>query len=460
MKNLVPFLILLLLAGAVACVSSSPKEGVLSADEPITISPPRTDLAPGFQTYTLNSEEDQQIKVASGTVIDIPAGSFVTQDGQTVTGPVQIKYREYHTAWDVLLSGIPMHAQNGDQRGWFQTAGMMEIQGFQNEQEIMIAPGKALQVAMASYVGAASGQDSAVSDGYNLYQLDENNQWQNLQPALAVAKAQEEVTEIEIPKRPVRPRKVQNPDRLFKLAVNKRKFPELSVYQDVSWEVGNILEGDQRFKDNPELIFGQMWDNASIVRARQDQSNYRLQVQNGQFTLKMEAVPVFEAGSYQQAMAAFEAKEAEIAQLMVLREQEMARVEAEASLVRSFSISSFGTYNCDRFYRVTPAQQVIADFSFGTEENPYAEIDKVYLVIPDQQAVITYQKNSGWNGWKNLKFSPSERNYLLAMLPNKEVAVFGPEDFASADIGESYTFAMRASGQQVNSAEELLALVK
>lgn len=122
--------------------------------------------------YDVDSRKSTTLEHPSGTVITIPANSFVRNDGTPVTGPVKITYREFRDPYDVICSGIPMHYDSGGVSGDFRSAGMFEIRGFENGTPVEVKPGAAIQVGLAV---------TDTSSDYNYYRLDEKQGWQYLQ---------------------------------------------------------------------------------------------------------------------------------------------------------------------------------------------------------------------------------------------------------------------------------------
>ncbi|MEO6037200.1 MAG: hypothetical protein ABIQ93_02225, partial [Saprospiraceae bacterium] len=108
-------------------------------------------IAPGI--YQIDPQRDTVLELPSGTSLQIPAGIFLSLDDRPVTQRVELRFREFHRAADLLTAGIPMRLkrdQGPDE--WLQTAGMFEINGTANDQPVKIAPGKSLTVNLASQV--------------------------------------------------------------------------------------------------------------------------------------------------------------------------------------------------------------------------------------------------------------------------------------------------------------------
>lgn len=131
-------------------------------------------LAKERQVFTVNANEPIFLKIESGTRVWIPANSLVDARGEVIQGDVNISYREYHEPIDVLLSGIPMTFDSAGAGYQFQTAGMFELQAAQRGREVFLKEGENIRVYLQSM--------DAETD-YNLYALDENQGWQNINTA-------------------------------------------------------------------------------------------------------------------------------------------------------------------------------------------------------------------------------------------------------------------------------------
>jgi hypothetical protein len=88
-----------------------------------------------------------------------------------VQGELTLRYREFHSAFDLLWAGIPMDITVGGKKGQLESDGMFEIQAVQNGQLLQLAPGKRIKVRLA---GRHSGR------AMQHYYLDGKNGWVQL----------------------------------------------------------------------------------------------------------------------------------------------------------------------------------------------------------------------------------------------------------------------------------------
>lgn len=115
-------------------------------------SPTATTLDVPFEVFTLDPAQCQVFAYYSGSQFLIEPGSFVTQRGAPVTGPVTVKYRELHGPAEIIAAGLSMKAEVSGRRVHLETAGMFEIRAEQGGQPLQLAPGKRIRVRMASRI--------------------------------------------------------------------------------------------------------------------------------------------------------------------------------------------------------------------------------------------------------------------------------------------------------------------
>lgn len=118
-----------------------------------------------FNAWEMDADKAKVFKLKNGSNIHVPAGAFIDKFGQPVKGKVEIKYREFHNAADIIASGIPMHYDSAGTRHHFESGGMFEIRGNQNGEPVFLANGKNIDVNMVSY-----NKDK----NFNHYYLDES----------------------------------------------------------------------------------------------------------------------------------------------------------------------------------------------------------------------------------------------------------------------------------------------
>ena len=113
------------------------------------------ELFPDFQEITLHEELIKPLSTSfidasagatietidSKSLIHIPSGILVNKEGLQVIGTVEIRYREYRNPAEMVLSGIPMTYQEDGKDYNFNSAGMIEVRAYQDDEELRIKPG-------------------------------------------------------------------------------------------------------------------------------------------------------------------------------------------------------------------------------------------------------------------------------------------------------------------------------
>ena len=106
------------------------------------------------------------LQMENGTAIVIPPHAFIDPEGNPVTGPVKLTYREMLNPSDILVSGIPMNLISDEKMSALESAIMWEVRAYQDSTELALDSlnGKTLQTRIANNVPGSE---------YDLYFLDE-----------------------------------------------------------------------------------------------------------------------------------------------------------------------------------------------------------------------------------------------------------------------------------------------
>lgn len=121
---------------------------------------------------TFDPTKPNDISVGTrGTVLHIPANTFVDAGGKKITAPVTIEFTEYATAGEMVFSGIPMHYNTGTEQQRFSSSGMFKIEGYSGGLEVNMAPNAEMTMDYAMV-----GEQSNIG----FYTLDKNGEWKLL----------------------------------------------------------------------------------------------------------------------------------------------------------------------------------------------------------------------------------------------------------------------------------------
>lgn len=321
-----------------------------------------------FASYKVTSGSGDTITTAGGTKIIVPACPFKNEKGEEVKGEVEIRYREFRDPVDFALSGIPMTYDSAGTKYTFESAGMCEIQGFQNGKAIAVNTDCPLRIEMPQ---------TNVDGKFNMYYLDtvkKNWEYKGKPEWVAESVAQQPAqgdkvverkpshshTSKEIPndvfddgstlfskgkqeiqtlskeidqlkkEKPLEPRKADNTRPRFKLGFDIKDFPELKSYTDVLFEVSKEETGftSEFYKIDwdkltlKELVPGVKYKLVMELAAR-NSPNKKDRIES------IVVMPVFEGKDYDAAMKTFKAKFKDYETKLAAKEAEKKRKEEE-----------------------------------------------------------------------------------------------------------------------------------
>lgn len=435
-----------------------------AANQPETplVNPPIAGATVAYHSFTVEVAKGTVHTLPNGSKVTVPANGFVTADGQPVTGSVTLQYREFHDAADVLVSGIPMlyNEKGKPESGIFQTAGMIELIGNQNGEAVAIAPGKPITIDMTSYTD---------EDDYNLYFLDPAQRgWKDIgkaelrKPKTAKVEPDEEQASKAGKGQDIAPRKPLDPAKINKntelsFAVDYTDFPEFKPFKNLRWVAADAAELKKK-----EWIFTQVWNEVELKRLDGKDMAYRFILKNKKKKAELSAYPLLEGEDYQKALADFNASMAKHDKLNQQRRQEGMRKVAEARVVRSFQVAGFGIYNCDRIYKMKNATTMQCEFAFDEDSYVDPAKTKIYHLTGDFNVVVPIENYA--KGY-SLSYSTSAKNYLVAVMANGSIGLFGPGDFRNLDTrkvilsGKPAQLKLANTGKFINSPEELRSLL-
>ena len=434
-----------------------------------TINEPFKNVKIAALTYTVDAEKGGEIKLENGTRIMVPPNAFVDKNGQPVSGQVDLKYREFHSAVDIMVSGIPMKMTDGGEEHDFESAGMFELKGYSGTSEIEIADGKDLKVQLASF---------KPEENYNHYYFDEEKgEWKELASAVKPEKnpdfvptqnlpttteglATTDGTETENIAAPLAPRKYDPNATVLNLNVDYNKYPYLKEFNGIVWQyAGEAGENDPK---NNAWLMKEKWSSVSLELADVAASTFNLKVISGNKTYEALVVPALSGKAFDKALAKYQsslnAYNTRQAQIAAAQQAVIDNQNKHAEIVRAFTVSSFGIYNCDR-YRSNDGLFAInwkvelGEAGLGNEQM------YIYHICKTDNTVTYCYPNS-----KTIKFDPKKENVLMAVLPDDKVAVFGKDDFAKMNTqgvsnGSDYTFRFNEVNRKFSSSTDISKFV-
>ncbi|MGD1848076.1 MAG: hypothetical protein ACFB10_21995 [Salibacteraceae bacterium] len=441
------FLMGILVALALSLYQCSPSNPVSQTE---TIRPPFSSFSVPVQEHQVDPKVGATLEFETGSRITIGSNSLVDAEGNTITAPVTIAFREFHTLADVLASGIPMRYDSAGAEGHMVTAGMFELQATTaSGQEVFIDADHPVDVQLASFQEGPQ---------YNTYCLnEEKGEWQYLETT-APSKNEAKIVALDtLAKRdtlvaPKAPIAFAKGTPVLDLKPNYERLPELKPFHGVVWQHGG--EGPNYLET--EWFYELPWANVDLERQGQD-FTYKATFKSKDTTLTMVLQPVFSEADYEKALTRFETLETAYSSNKEAIRGERSRLENQADLMRSMQVSNFGFYNYDRIYKQKSTVHLAANFDFGKHVDPDISKINVFLVVESANAVINFPTSQ----WSLFNFDPNEEHKILAVLPGDKIAYLSARDFRALSINKAqhdntdYTFKMNLADGAISSVDDL-----
>ncbi len=316
------------------------------------IAPPISKLNVPYTSYKVKAEQGAKIEHKQSKIY-IPKNAFVNKQGQDIIGDVDIQYREFHDQADIIASGIPMAYDSAGIKSTLESAGMFDIKGFQNGEQVYVNPKKVLTVELAS---------NNITDKFNQYVLDTiaknwvymkhdvlgtkgikgiektketketNLKTQQLQKQLDAIPPKIEAEKIAYTKKvnllpktvqPTKPIKSTEGRPQFELDVNYKEFPELEAFKNAVFEVGS------ENKNYNAKLSDITWSSAEISEGPQKGKNYLVTLRLRERIEKLIVYPALTGANYDKAIATYEKKFGEYKNLVTKREADEKKLKEE-----------------------------------------------------------------------------------------------------------------------------------
>lgn len=388
------------------------------------------------QVFTFTNSEGGAFQTESGTRIAIPENAFVDQSGNTVKGPVNLEFREFHNVPDFFRAGIPMTYDSAGEEYTFESAGMFELLAFAGGEELQIADGKEIIVDLVSDNTDPKFNTyylDTVADKWNYIAESTFQQNENADDNLS----QNDFTYAfndDIPSRNadfqsfyVKPVKAVETNYIFKADYQTEDFPELSIYKNVLFEVD-----ESRQKFNPEW-YKVNWASVSIKKSKLE-GLYMLKLSRPDTTVKLYAKPVFAASTYNEAVANYKKStgdqetatanyKSRSAETVSTKRAEMGYTPNKYTGFRTVSVVRTGIYNCDYPLRVNNNC-----FNVAFREDGQAIVPaKIYWTDKDVNAMYQAEGTSS-----ELCIAKGATIVMWVVDAQSRIAVVSASDFAKA----------------------------
>ena len=459
------------------------------------IAPPISKLNVPYTSYTVKAEQGATLKHKSNSKISIPKKAFVNKQGHDIIGDVEITYREFHNQADIIASGIPMAYDSAGTHTTLESAGMIDIRGYQNGEPVFINPKKQITIEFAS---------EHTADRYNMYVLDTiAKNWvyvgrdnslkgQKRPEGQKGLKGQKPLTnsvsnkEIEIQKQldaippkienekivytkkvnqlpkattPIKPAKAIVGRPQFELDVNYKEFPELEAFKNAVFEVG------AENKNYSSKLADITWSSAEVSEGPQKGKNYLLTLKLKERIEKLIVYPALTGADYDNALKKYETKFNDYKNLVAKREADEKKLKEEFEAKQAVFIAEQKTLTEQMLkerIRWQKEQEVQLNNQFKTMDNQ-SKVTRIFNVsnfgICNSDCPTSMPKGEHMNPVFTINstgtFIRAEHTYLVSHSNNIVYNFYTPT--FSYDPKESYSLCVLANGKLYLCSKELLS---
>ena len=453
-KNYGAFLCILIALGLFTkCVSDK------ELSSAITPSFKNFDVA--YETFEV-SPEGGRFTLINGTELVLPANCFVDANGNPIEGNVQVKYREFHEAEEIIASGIPMTYQEGGEEGFLVTAGMMEMRGTDAQgNEVFFAKNKSADFNMASFLD---------EEGVDFYALNEaTGTWTKTGTPEKEHQAPSEMNQEYLPdttemlKAPFAPKK-RTADEPVVQFESGTGFDEIAGLETVLWRYAGTDESTNPFaydafnENQFKVVRSEIVDAELSTLEVEMEFRYTKgdTIQTAPKSLVTWFAPVLSNSKFEEASAIYADKEAYYRAQMEKRQELQAIENQKALLRRSFSVSNFGYYNCDIFSR---APFIEGEIQFTFQGEAMKNASSVYLVNNNNGRSSTVNQEYSPTGRNHLRILADGINQLVVILDGDMMGTISQEELDAHNFGKGACSIEVSNAKKVNSIKDVKNLI-
>ena len=420
------------------------------------IKPPFAEHDIEYEIFKINTSKDEDIITKSGTKFHVTKNSMVDSAGNNISGIVEIHYRELRNPVDFFLSGIPMDYDSAGKRYVFESAGMLEIKAFQNNQPVALASNKTIDFEFNS---------TTDEPDFNFYSLNEETGiWSLENQAIPVKKINNGKATVNTKKhlindnsnhlaelKPIEPIKQNKTKYSLNLAVNKDKYPELEKYEGTIFEINEV---NQKFDP---LIYKIQWEDAALSDSKIN-GNYTLKLTREDSSIYLTVYPVIKDKYYDKAIAQYKNELASYQANIKSNydefddHQTLTNYEEIASInndiIRVFSISNYGIYNCD-CPRMQPNALARKDVINSTGQK--IELGNYYVANIKRNMLVSIYANQT----KGVKYYKNAPTVVWFVDEYGLISIIHPDQFTNLSTINQLRFDVFPTDQGIKMLREL-----
>lgn len=342
----------------------------------------------------IKPDKDQKLMMPTGAEMKIPSGAFVDKHGNDVKSEITIHYKEIKSPADIIIENVDMSYDSLGKTFQFATAGMFELRAYSDAGELSLKQGKSIEL---SYISNQSGH-------YNFYYYDKGWKYQGSPkeniPLQHTMDADPEVGLL-MPT-PVNTEK----DLILDIKINHRNFPELSVYKNILWKYSGKLSAEEVGQILQEPVSG----TSLAAGVKKGEYLYKFSTAKGKYEFQIQ--PVFSAKLMKEALDSYHAS--------------LAKSSKQQGIKRTVDVTKLGLMNYDVIYQRPDAIMVKVDFKIKNNDGLRVQGLPLFHITGEDNVIVNITDT------RDIYYSQAQKNKIVAVLPDKKIAVLGTADFIKA----------------------------
>lgn len=373
----------------------------------------------------IDNENTTNIKTPTGAEIIIPDNAFIDKNGKDVKGEVTIKYKEIKSPSDIIIENVDMTYDSAGVTYPFQTAGMFDLRAYSGKEEVYLKKDKKIEL---SYISSKKGT-------FNVYHYGEKWNYQGVSKGEIPLNAETEPKYDVLPLKPVK----TDPDNDLILSINAshKNIPELKMYKKVLWK----YNGDLKKDEVANILSNPVRNTSLIASGTSGIYYYNFKTSTGDFQFKV--VPVFQPNAFKKAMKKYE--------------DFVAQNKSQLKVIRKVNVTQLGLMNYDILYHRPDALKIDAEFVIKDMDAEKVKGLPLFHITGQDDVVVDVNKQP------KIYYSKNLNNKIVAVLPDKKVAVMNTEEFIDAasktNVGNRVKFELRKLDIQIKSPGELDSII-
>jgi hypothetical protein len=339
-------------------------------------------------------DKDQKLMMPTGAEMKIPSGAFIDKQGNEVKSEITIHYKEIKSPADIIIENVDMSYDSLGKTYQFATAGMFELRAYSDAGELALKQGKSIEL---SYISNQSGH-------YNFYYYDKGWKYQGSPkeniPLQHTIDADPDVGLL-MPT-PVNTEK----DLILDIKINHKNFPELSVYKNILWKYSGKLSAEEAGQILQEPVSG----SSLAAGVKKGEYLYKFSTAKGKYEFQVQ--PVFSAKLMKEALNSYHAS--------------LAKSSKQQGIKRMVDVTKLGLMNYDIIYQRPDALLVKVDFKVKNNDGLKVQGLPLFHITGEDNVIVNITDT------RDIYYSPAQKNKIVAVLPDKKLAVMGTADFIKA----------------------------